>query len=147
MAGRVVFCWNCDGGLGPAPVGTSRNTSLSGPPCSSTPFVSDVKGWKGDGGRAGLTIHPVSLTLQPARCPSPVLVYAVVSEMLSPSTQLGEVVETFVRREDAERFVEEVRGDDPDLSSYLRIEERELERYLTEGPRRIRRTTRNRAQR
>jgi hypothetical protein len=26
-----------------------------------------------------------------------------------------------------ERFVEEVRGDDPDLASYLRIEERELE--------------------
>jgi hypothetical protein len=36
-------------------------------------------------------------------------------------------VETFVRREGAERFIEEVRGDDPDLASYLRIEERELE--------------------
>jgi hypothetical protein len=32
----------------------------------------------------------------------------------------------FVRREDAERFIEQVRGDDPDLASYLRIEEREL---------------------
>jgi len=63
-----------------------------------------------------------------------VLVYAVVSEMLSPSTQLGEVVETFVRREDAERFIKEVRGDDPELAEPLRIEERELERYLTEGP-------------
>jgi hypothetical protein len=30
-------------------------------------------------------------------------------------------------REDAERFIEEVRGDDPALASYLRIEERELE--------------------
>ena len=30
-------------------------------------------------------------------------------------------------REDAERFIEEVRGDDPDIASYLRIEERELE--------------------
>jgi hypothetical protein len=29
--------------------------------------------------------------------------------------------------EDAERFIEEVRGDDPELASYLRIEERELE--------------------
>jgi hypothetical protein len=29
--------------------------------------------------------------------------------------------------EDAERFLEEVRGDDPELASYLRIEERELE--------------------
>ena len=28
-------------------------------------------------------------------------------------------VETFVRREDAERFVEEVRTDDPDLASHL----------------------------
>jgi hypothetical protein len=28
---------------------------------------------------------------------------------------------------DAERFIEEVRGDDPELASYLRIEERELE--------------------
>ena len=32
-----------------------------------------------------------------------------------------------LRSEDAERFVEEVRGHDPDLASYLRIEERELE--------------------
>jgi len=31
------------------------------------------------------------------------------------------------RREDAERFIEEVRGDDPDLASYLRIEKRDLE--------------------
>jgi hypothetical protein len=30
-------------------------------------------------------------------------------------------------RRDAERFIEEVRGDDPDRASYLRIEERELE--------------------
>ena len=32
----------------------------------------------------------------------------------------------FIRREDAESFFEEVRGDDPALASYLRIEEREL---------------------
>jgi hypothetical protein len=31
------------------------------------------------------------------------------------------------RRDDAERFIEDVRGDDPELASYLRIEERELE--------------------
>ena len=29
--------------------------------------------------------------------------------------------------EDAERFVEDVCGDDPELAAYLRIEERELE--------------------
>ena len=34
---------------------------------------------------------------------------------------------TFVRREDADRFIEEVRGDDPEIASNLRIEERELD--------------------
>ena len=33
----------------------------------------------------------------------------------------------FVRREDAERFIEEIRGDEPELATYLWIEERELE--------------------
>lgn len=32
----------------------------------------------------------------------------------------------FIRRDEAEKFIEEVRGDDPDLASQLRIEEREL---------------------
>jgi len=32
-----------------------------------------------------------------------------------------------VRREDAERFIEEVRGDDLDPSAKLRVEERRLE--------------------
>jgi hypothetical protein len=36
-------------------------------------------------------------------------------------------VETFIRREDAGRFIEEVRGDDPEMAANLRIEERELE--------------------
>jgi hypothetical protein len=49
------------------------------------------------------------------------------SGSLSLTAPLGEAVETFIRREDAERFIEEVRGDDPDLASYLRIEERDLE--------------------
>jgi hypothetical protein len=49
----------------------------------------------------------------------------------------------FIRREEAERFVEEVRGEDPELASYVRIEEREraamrwLERYLTQGSPRL----------
>ncbi len=46
---------------------------------------------------------------------------------LSLTLPLGDSLETFVRREDAERFIEEVRGDDPELAGYLRIEERELE--------------------
>jgi hypothetical protein len=36
-------------------------------------------------------------------------------------------VDVFVRREDAKRFVEELRGDEPELAANLRIEERELE--------------------
>jgi len=32
-----------------------------------------------------------------------------------------------IRREDAERFIEEVRGDDPEVAASLRIEERELD--------------------
>ena len=34
---------------------------------------------------------------------------------------------TFIRREDADRFIEEVRGDDPEFAGYLPIEERGLE--------------------
>lgn len=56
-----------------------------------------------------------------------VIVYAVVSEMTSPTSPLGDAIETFVRREDAERFLEDVRRDDHELASHLRIEERELE--------------------
>jgi hypothetical protein len=40
---------------------------------------------------------------------------------------LGDAIETFIRREDAERFIEEVRSDEPELATYVRIEERELE--------------------
>ena len=50
-------------------------------------------------------------------------------------------LEVFIRREDAERFIEEVRGDDPEIAEKLRIEERELEaggdgleRQNEEGP-------------
>jgi hypothetical protein len=55
-----------------------------------------------------------------------VLVYAVVDD-LSPTFPLGDALDVFVRREDAERFIEEIRGDDPELAKPLRIEERELE--------------------
>ena len=56
-----------------------------------------------------------------------VLVDAVVDDSVSPTSPLGDAIETFIHREDAERFVEEIRGDDPELASYLRIEEREVE--------------------
>ena len=54
------------------------------------------------------------------------LVFAVIDD--SPSRHLlGDSIDVFVRREDAESFIEEVCGDDPELESCLRIEERELE--------------------
>jgi hypothetical protein len=56
-----------------------------------------------------------------------VVVFALVDLRSSLDHPLGDAIETFIRREDAERFVEEVRGDDPEFASYLRIEERELE--------------------
>ena len=55
------------------------------------------------------------------------IVFAIIDLRSSPDHPLGDAVETFVRRDDAERFIEEVRGDDPELASYLRIDERELE--------------------
>ena len=58
---------------------------------------------------------------------SSVIVYAVVEDALSPDFPLGDALELFIRRENAERFVEEVRGDDPEVATKLRIEERELE--------------------
>jgi hypothetical protein len=54
------------------------------------------------------------------------LVYAVVDDALSPTFPLGDALEVYVRREDAERFVEEIRGDEPELAESPRIEEREL---------------------
>ncbi len=49
------------------------------------------------------------------------LVYAVVS------AETEKAVETFVRREDAERFLEDVRGDDLELAMKLRVEPVELD--------------------
>lgn len=46
---------------------------------------------------------------------------------IEPDHPLGDAVNTFLLREDAERFIEEVRGNDPELAGYLRLEERELE--------------------
>ena len=55
------------------------------------------------------------------------IVHAVVDDALSPDFPLGDALEVFIRREDAERFIEEVRGDDPEVAAKLRIEERQLE--------------------
>lgn len=37
------------------------------------------------------------------------------------------LVEVFIRREDAERFIAEVRGGDPEMAAKMRIEERGLD--------------------
>jgi hypothetical protein len=58
---------------------------------------------------------------------APVIVYAVVDDSLSPAFPLGDALEGCIRRDDAERLIEEVRGDEPELAAKLRIEERELE--------------------
>ena len=55
------------------------------------------------------------------------IVYAILDQRTSHDHPLDDAIDTFVRREDAERFIEEVRGDDPELASNLRTEERELE--------------------
>ena len=55
------------------------------------------------------------------------IVYVILDTRRSPNHALGDAIDTFIRGEDAERFIEEVRGDDRVLASDLRIEERELE--------------------
>ena len=52
---------------------------------------------------------------------------APVDDSLPPTFPLGDAVEVYIRREVAERFIEEVRGNEPELAERLRIEERELE--------------------
>jgi hypothetical protein len=46
-----------------------------------------------------------------------VIVHAVVDDALSPDFPLGVELEVFVRREDAERFIEKVRGGDPEMAA------------------------------
>ena len=43
------------------------------------------------------------------------------------ANELSARLEVFIRRDDADRFIEQVRGDDPEVAAKLRIEERELE--------------------
>jgi hypothetical protein len=43
-----------------------------------------------------------------------------------PECVLRDSLDVFVRREDAERFIEDIRSDDPELVEGLRIEAREL---------------------
>src|SRR5439155_16408256 len=52
---------------------------------------------------------------------------AVRDLSLSPHCPLGDALDVYLCREDVGGFIEEVRGDDPELAKPLRIEERELE--------------------
>jgi hypothetical protein len=56
-----------------------------------------------------------------------VQVYAIIDGLSIPEHPLGDAVDVFVRREDAERFIEEVRSDESELAAHLRVEEREIE--------------------
>jgi hypothetical protein len=56
-----------------------------------------------------------------------VLVYVIRGVRCSLDHPLGDAIDVLVRREDAERFLDEVRKDDPELVQHLRIVERELE--------------------
>ena len=60
--------------------------------------------------------------------PEVVVVYAVIDDALSPDFPLGVELEVFIRREDAERFIEEVRGDDPEMSSRVTEPQAEVRR-------------------
>ena len=55
------------------------------------------------------------------------IIHAVVDDALSPDFPLGDAVETLIRREDAERFIEGVRDDEPEIAAKLRVEEWQLE--------------------
>ena len=55
------------------------------------------------------------------------IVYAIIDVRSSRDHPLGDAIETFIRREDAERFIDEVRGAEPGIAAKLRIEERELD--------------------
>jgi hypothetical protein len=58
-----------------------------------------------------------------------VIVFAVADESLSPTSPLSDAIDTFTRREDAERFIASVQRDDPKLAARLRVVERELEMF------------------
>jgi hypothetical protein len=51
--------------------------------------------------------------------PPSVIVYALVDDALPPDFPLGDSLEVFVRREDAERFIEEVRSDALEVAAKL----------------------------
>jgi hypothetical protein len=55
------------------------------------------------------------------------LVFAVVDLRSSPDHPVGDAIETFIRREDADQFIANAQRDDPQLAAHLRVVERELQ--------------------
>ena len=53
-------------------------------------------------------------------------VYAIVNVTTRGDHSLGETLDEFLHRDDAERFVEDVRASEPELADELRIVEHEL---------------------
>ena len=58
---------------------------------------------------------------------SGVIVYVIHDERCSFDHPFGDAIEVLIRREDAERFLSDVRKDEPELARHLRIVERELD--------------------
>jgi hypothetical protein len=58
-----------------------------------------------------------------------VRVYVILDDSTGLAHPLGDAVESFIRREDAERFVEEVGGDDPEDAAKLRNRRTGADRY------------------
>jgi hypothetical protein len=56
-----------------------------------------------------------------------VLDYTILDSTPSPDHPLGPAVEVFIRSEGADRFIEDVHEDEPELPARLRIELTELE--------------------
>ena len=114
----------------PVPEGTRMRWSWQVETPGALRLVSPLLAWMGRRQEQAVWTALKHLLEQPqATRPSSsgVIVYAVVDDALSPDFPLGVELEVFIRREDAERFIEEVRGDDPNLARCLRIGERELE--------------------
>ena len=72
--------------------------------------------------RRRLRSQPQATTPEPSA-----VLYAVIDDSLSPTSPVADSVDLFVRQEEAERFSEEVRGDDHEIATKLRVEERELD--------------------
>jgi hypothetical protein len=112
-------------------IGTPRRASpgVSSPPHKRSLRVSLAK--KCHAGKpawAGAPGEPArQRTLSENACLSVKGAPTVARPPLELDHPLGDAIETFVHREDAEQFIANVKRDDPQLASHLRVVEREIE--------------------